>query len=104
MEIEEFRVSEARIKFGDSSWEGLNKMPEKTDKEKYEAFTLELSVVINKHGVDNEMGVPDFILATFIINTILSLKQTMGMMKDFYDTASEAVKTESPTGPRLVDK
>jgi len=58
-----------------------------TDKEKFERFQLELAIVINRCGVDNEIKVPDYILSTFITNTLLSLKQTMDMMKDFYDKA-----------------
>lgn len=69
-------------------------MPD-TDKEKFEKFTRELAVVINKCGVDNEMAVPDYILSTFIVNTLLSLKQTMGMMKDFYESTSEAADGQS---------
>ena len=46
-------------------------MSEKADRET--EFRHELSSLINRYGLDNAMDTPDYILASFIMDTITSL-------------------------------
>lgn len=38
-----------------------------------ESFIKELEQVINKHGVDNELNTPDFILAQYVVRCFANL-------------------------------
>jgi len=40
-------------------------------------FVDELKDVINKHGIDNNMNIPDFILAQYLSDCLESLKLTL---------------------------
>jgi hypothetical protein len=74
----------------------MDEAKNKTGQEKHEAFTRELAVVINKHGVDSELGIPDYILCVYVTNTLLSLRQAQMMMKDFYESTSEIFDGPKP--------
>ena len=42
-------------------------------------FDTELEDLINKHGIDNDCGVPDYILAAFMVQSLEPLKSLVNM-------------------------
>lgn len=53
-------------------------------KAKVLAVHRDLSEVLNKHGIDNEVGVPDFILAEYVLAHLGTLKVLDMRLRDHY--------------------
>ena len=47
-------------------------------------FRKELTKSINKNGIDNEFGIPDFILANYVEECLRTLKSTMDQRKVWF--------------------
>lgn len=52
-----------------------------TAKEKLKNIEREFAEVINRNGLDNLVGIPDFIIAEFIVTSISALKTAHGKNK-----------------------
>ena len=48
-----------------------------TTKEKYEAFSRDVSELINKHSLEGESNTPDYILGSYLTNCLISYTYAM---------------------------
>lgn len=55
-----------------------------------EDFKKELESVLNKYGIDNELNMPDFILADNILRHIDSLKQIAIELDSYYGDRNDS--------------
>jgi len=51
---------------------------------KYQNFTREIASVINRHSVDSVLGIPDFILAEFIVDQLDTIENLHLEEKHFH--------------------
>ena len=75
-------------------------------------FESELEHLINKHGIDNDIGVPDYILAAFMVQSLEPLKSIiknrdkwLGHVEDDTKTFAmmDRVKKEVMSPPVNID-
>ena len=62
-------------------------------------FRKELTGLVNKHGLDNACGTPDFILAIFLTNILASLEVAMKSREDWFGQPTIRPDTVAVPGP-----
>jgi len=77
---------------------------------KMPSFDSELEELINKHGIDNDCGVPDYILASFMIqsleplqNMVILYDRHLQVAEDQYTTLTKGTKKEIMEPPVNID-
>jgi hypothetical protein len=74
-----------------------------------EEFTKELESLLNRHGVDNALGTPDFILAETLVEHLDTLRDALRKRERWFgrvapeDTLSEKLGLAVPLGEDIMD-
>jgi len=64
-----------------------------------EKFKKELEELINKHSIENECDMPDFLLAEMIVNIIKGIGIPMKICLDWHGCDSVCHPAETPNMP-----
>jgi len=69
-------------------------------------FAKELTSLLNRHGMDQACGVPDFILADHVNHMLTVLSGTVEQLDAWYDrtTSAEDVRVQRPTTAAAVQQ